>query len=143
MGTEWCTGWCSEHQGLQHLVMFQMPGLGSYGKGVHHSGQSVKQGWGDPGECSQTPLQQHTESSQHSLSGPEPKLTQVKAVTKKGQKGIAPILFLNPDPVAHLVGNANKVPVVIGGCKVTALIDLGAQVSNISVQLCEVLGLEI
>ena len=34
-------------------------------------------------------------------------------------------------------------PVVVDGCKVTALIDLGAQVSNISAQLCEDLGLEI
>ena len=61
------------------------------------------------------PLQQHTVSSQHSLSGPELKLTQVKAVIKKGQKGIAPIPFLNPDPVAHLVGHSNKAPVVIDG----------------------------
>ena len=54
---------------------------------------------GDPGECSQTPLQQHAVSSQCSLSGPEPKPTQVKAVTKKEWKGITPILCLNPDPV--------------------------------------------
>ena len=143
MGTECCTGWCSEHQGLQHLAMFQIPGLGSHGKGVHHSGQNIKQGWGDPWECSQPTLQQHTVSSQHSLSGPKPKLTQVKEVTKKGWKGIAPIPFLNPDLVAHLVGCANEAPVVIDGCKVAALIDLGAQVLNISVQLCEDLGLEI
>ena len=43
----------------------------------------------------------------------------------------------------QLVGHANKEPVVIDGCEVTALIDLGAQVSNISVQLCEDLDLEI
>ena len=34
-------------------------------------------------------------------------------------------------------------PVVINGCEVAALIDLGAQVSNISVQLCKDLGLKI
>ena len=43
----------------------------------------------------------------------------------------------------QLVGHANKVPVVIDGCKVTALIDSGAQVLNISVQLCKDLDLEI
>ena len=43
----------------------------------------------------------------------------------------------------HLVGHVNKVPVVIGGCKVIALIDLGAQVLNISEQLCKDLGLKI
>ena len=44
---------------------------------------NIKPGWGDPGECGQTPLQQQSVSSQHSLSGPKPKLTQVKAVNKK------------------------------------------------------------
>ena len=77
-----------------------MPGLGSHGQGVHYSGQSVKQGWGDPRECSQTPLQQSAVSLKHSLCDPKPKPTQVKAVNKKGWKGIAPTLFLNPDPIA-------------------------------------------
>ena len=111
--------------GLKILAMFQMPGLGSHGKGVCHSSQKVKPGWGDPRECSQTPLQQQSVSSQHSLSGPKPKLTQVKAVNKKEQKGITPIPFLNPNPVVHLVGHANGVPVVIVGCEVAALIDWG------------------
>ena len=50
---------------------------------------------------------------------------------------------MNPDPVVHLVGHVNEVPVVVDGCKVTALIDSRAQVSNISTQLCEDLDLEI
>ena len=41
------------------------------------------------------------------------------------------------------MGHAYEVPVVIDGCEVTALVDLGAQVSNISAQLCEELGLKI
>ena len=122
--------------------MLQMPRLGSHGKGVHHSSQNIKPGWGDPRECSQTPLQQSV-SSQHSLSGPKPKPAQVKAVNRKGQKGITPIPFLNPDPVVHLVGCANEVPVVIDGHEVTVSIDLGAQVLNISAQLCEDLDLKI
>ena len=32
---------------------------------------------------------------------------------------------------------------VVDGCEVTALVDLGPQVSNISAQLCEELGLKI
>ena len=43
----------------------------------------------------------------------------------------------------QLVGHTNKTPVVVDGCEVTALVDLGAQVSNISAKLCEDLGLEI
>ena len=55
VGTEWCTGWCSEHKVLQLIAMLQIPGLGSHGKGVHHSSQNIKPGWGDPRECIQTP----------------------------------------------------------------------------------------
>ena len=43
----------------------------------------------------------------------------------------------------QLVGCTNGAPVVMDGCEVAALVDLGAQVSTISAQLCEELGLEI
>ena len=89
------------------------------------------------------PLQQSAVSSKHSLCDPKPTLTQEKAVNQKGWKGIAPIPFLNLDPIARLVGCTNEAPVVIDGREVTALVDLGAQVSNISAQLCKELGLEI
>ena len=92
-----------------------MPGLGSYGNGMCHVSKNVKPGWGDPSEGSQTPLQQQPVHLQHSLSGPKPKLTHVKAVNKKEQREIAPIPFLNPDPVVHLVRCTNGVPVVVEG----------------------------
>ena len=44
MGAKWCTAWCPEHKGLQLVAMLQMPGLGSHGKGMHHSSQSIKPG---------------------------------------------------------------------------------------------------
>ena len=89
------------------------------------------------------PLQSCAVKPKHSLCNPEPKLTQDKADKQKGQKGIAPIPFLNPDLVARLVGCANEALVVVDGYKVTALVDSGAQVSNISARLCEELGLKI
>ena len=89
------------------------------------------------------PLQQSAVTSKHSLCDPKPKPTQEKAVNQKGWKGIAPIPFLNPEPVARLVGCTNEAPVVIDSREVTALVDLEAQVSNISAQLCKELGLEI
>ena len=70
---------------------------------------------GGPEGMWSTPLQQQSVSSQHSLSGPKPKLTQVKAVDKNGPREIAPIPFLNQDPVVHLVGCAHKEPVVVDG----------------------------
>ena len=43
----------------------------------------------------------------------------------------------------QLVGHANEAPVIVDGCEVAALVDLGAQVLTISAQLCEELGLKI
>ena len=45
--------------------------------------------------------------------------------------------------MARLVGCANEAPVVVDGCKVTALVDSWAQVSTISAKLCKELDLEI
>ena len=47
------------------------------------------------------------------------------------------IPFLSPDPVPCLVGQSNEAPVLVDGKKVTALIDLGAQVSSISSGFCD------
>ena len=71
---------------------------------------------------------------QHSLPDPNPKPTHMKEARRKGQQQVTPIPFLNLDPIAHLVGCSNKAPVIIGGQEVTAFIDLGAHVSNISAQ---------
>ena len=54
-----------------------------------------------------------------------------------------PTPFLNPDPIGWLIGYSNKMPVVIDGQEVTALIDLGVQVLSISTQFCEDLALPI
>ena len=89
------------------------------------------------------PLKLCTVNSKHFLCNPKPKPTQGRAVKKRGQKEIAPIPFLNPNPVAQLVGCANEAPVVVDGCEVAALVDLGAQVLTMSAQLCEELGLKI
>ena len=67
----------------------------------------------------------------------------MKGARRKGWQPVAPIPFLNPDPIAHLVGHSDETLVVIDGQEVTALIDLGAQVLSISAQFCEELTLYI
>ena len=123
--------------------MLQVSGLGPYGPRVCNTSNAVKQGRGDPRECSQTHLKSCAVSSKHSLCNPKPKPTQDKAVKQRGWKEITPIPFLNPNPAVQLVGRANKAPVVMDGHEVAALVDLGAQVLTISAQLCEELGLKI
>ena len=54
-----------------------------------------------------------------------------------------PVPFLNPDSITHLVGCPNEAPVIVNRQEMTALIDLGAQVSSISSQFCGDLALQI
>ena len=103
----------------------------------------MKQGWGEPRECGQTPYITQSINSQHSLPDPNPKLTHMKAARRKEWQQVTPIPFLNPDPIACLVGHSNEAPVVIDGQEVTALIDSGAQVLSISAQFCKELTLHI
>ena len=98
---------------------------------------------GEPRECSQTPHIMQSINLQHSLPYPNPKPTHMKAAERKGQQQVAPIPFLNPDPIACLIGHSNEAPVIIDGQEVTALIDLGAQISSISAQFCKELTQQI
>ena len=132
-----------KHKGPQQSAMFQVSGMGSYGKGVCNSVETVKQGWGEPRECSQTPCSTYSINLQHCLHDPNPQPTHMKAAKRKAWQQVAPIPFLKLDPIAHLIGHPNKAPVTIDGQEVAALIDLGAHVSSISAQLCEDLTLQI
>ena len=59
--------------------------------------------------------QQPTVDLQHSLPDPKPKLTLLQAVQKRGWPEVTAVPFLNPDPIACLVGCSNEAPVVIDG----------------------------
>ena len=62
--------------------------------------------------------------------------------TKDGWPEVYPVPFLNPDPIAHLVGHSNEALVIVDGQEMAALIDLGAHVSSISSQFCEDLQIQ-
>ena len=67
----------------------------------------------------------------------------MKATKRKGWQQVAPIPFLNMDPIASLTGHSNEAPVIIDRQEVAALIDSGPQVLSISAQLCEDLTIQI
>ena len=67
----------------------------------------------------------------------------MKAARREEQQQVAPVPFLNPDPIACLIGHSNEAPVVKDGQEITALIDSGAHVSSISAQFCKDLTLHI
>ena len=88
-------------------------------------------------------LQKPTVDPQHSLPDPGTRPMSMRAAQRMGQQEAAPVPFLNPDPISHLVGCSNEAPVIMDGQRMTALIDSGAQDSNISSQFCEDLTLQI
>ena len=55
---------------------------------------------GGPKGMQSNPLQSHTVKSKHSLCNPKPEPTQGKAAKQRGWRGITPVPFLNPNPVA-------------------------------------------
>ena len=56
----------------------------------------------------------------------------MRAAQGMGWQEGARVPFLNPDPIAHLVGCSNEAPVIMNGQRMTALIDSSAQVSSLS-----------
>ena len=51
--------------------------------------------------------------------------------------------FLNPDPWARLIGRANEEKIIVNGNTVTALLDTGSQVTHISLDYCQAMGIPI
>ena len=102
---------------------------------------------GELRECGPTSHQhqpQHpTVGPQHSLPDLGTRLTSMSIAQRMGQQGATPVPFLNPEPIAHLVGCSNGASVIMDGQRKTTLIDSGAQVSSISSQFCENLTLKI
>ena len=92
----------------------------------------------------QQKLPQPTVGPMHFLPGPRQRPANMRAAWQIGPWETTPVIpFLNPYPVACLVGQSNEAPLIVDGQKVAALIDSGAQVSSISSGFCELLTLEV
>ena len=50
---------------------------------------------------------------------------------------------LNPDLWARLIGRANEEKIKINGHRVTTLFDTGSQVTHISLEYCQAMGIPI
>ena len=83
--------------------------------------------WGELRECGPTPHwhqpKKPTVGPKHSLPDPESKLTILKVAQKKGWPDVAPVPFLNPDPIAHLVEHSNEAPLIVDRQEMISLID--------------------
>ena len=51
--------------------------------------------------------------------------------------------FLNPDPWTRLIGRANEEKITVNGKTVTALLDTGSQVTHVSLDYCQAMGIPI
>ena len=51
--------------------------------------------------------------------------------------------FLNPDPWSRLIGRDNEERIIVNGKTVTALLDTGSQVTYISLDYCQAMGIPI
>ena len=68
----------------------------------------------------------------------------MKATRQRDKWKVSPAIpFLNPDPVAYLVGQSNEAPIIINGQKVITLNDLGAQVTSVSSGFCKQMALKV
>ena len=51
--------------------------------------------------------------------------------------------FLNPNPWTRLIGRANEEKITVNGNIVTALLDTGSQVTYVSLDYCQAMGIPI
>ena len=50
---------------------------------------------------------------------------------------------LNPDPLTRVIGRANEEKIMVNGRSVIALLDTGSQVTHISQDYCQTMGIPI
>ena len=62
---------------------------------------------------------------------------------KMASNNNAPSKFLNPGPWTRLIGRANEEKITVNGNTVTALLDTGSQVTHVSLDYCQAMGIPI
>ena len=95
----------------------------------------------DFGKCG---LERDAKGRSHSRTDSRPGVSLIKTCIKTDSTLLKQSdLYLNPDPLVRLIGPANEAQVKIENQNFTALIDSGAQISQLTESLVEALGLKI
>ena len=125
-------------KGPQFPPVLQVLRLGPHGLGMCHPNKDFKPVQREPSKCGPPPLAPAKTVNSRPLAfplWPKPKPTTMKVTQKKGWPEVTTVPFLNPDPIAHLVGCSNEAPVIVDGQEMTTLIYSGAQVSSSKLQV--------
>ena len=106
----------------------RMWGLGACSKRMSHAGKPRVEG---------------AKSGRRHSKGDRPGVSVLKNSIKANATLLEADRYLNPDPLVRLIGETNETQVKLEGQNFTALIDLGAVVSQITESLATTLGLKI
>ena len=101
-----------------------------------HECPTLKEKWlFKGGECLNSPdgLERHSPSVQST----------VDSTSQKGAERLVDQEGLSIDPWTRLVGRANEEQIVINGKPVTALLDTGSQITDVSKAFCQAKGFQI
>ena len=79
----------------------------------------------------------------YSRKGSRPRVNRAKSAIRMNSTILQSDLYLNPDPLVRLIGEPNEAIVIVEGQKFDALIDLGAQISQLTESLVKALDLKI
>ena len=113
------------------------PMLAVWGNGVSQEKfpHAKRQGAVSGRECMNSPtdLQSHSPCTFKSTNVGGKKLAGENSSSK----------VLNPDPWTRLIGRANEERIIVNGKTVTALLDTGSQVTHISLDYCQAMGIPI
>ena len=99
---------------------------------------AIRQGAVTRGEC----LNSHT-SPRHSPTISKSTNMVRKEMARDSTNANNSSKFLNPDPWARLTGRAHEEKIKVNGNTVTALLDTGSQVTHISLDYCQAMGIPI
>ena len=115
--------------------MLAVWGSGTPEKELSHA---KRQGAVSRGECINSPINSHSHSPCISRSTTLGGKNVARESNRNPQRNI-----VNPDPWTRLIGRTNEKEIMVNGKSVTALLDTGSQVTHISQDYCQAMGIPI